>query len=338
MRYLLALLLLIHQPLWSSAQDQKTEPIEITYGVFIKKVVPNFKDGTFYAEFYWWTRFKNDSTKTGWSNSTITNIEYVNACQSEGGASNEIQEEKLIGPDEYYYTGYHQGDFYFNPDYRSYPFDVQDLNITIENSLIPADKLKFIIDTASFINGGADRRFFGLSNDLLKNRTTNFNIAKSEITTDIGVYNSNFGDPEFPSQSLYSRLNIGVKINRSFVPFITKLIIPLAIILFLVYFVFYIPADKIDIAAGLTVTSLLSAIAFQLSVNSDLPDIGYIIYVDKVFYSCYFLIAISMAESLYTFYLDKTGDEKKIKFAERIDLASRFLFPIIFAGSIYLFA
>jgi hypothetical protein len=121
-------------------------------------------------------------------------------------------------------------------------------------------------------------------------------------------------------------------------PLITKLIIPLAIILFLVYFVFFIPADKIDIAAGLTVTSLLSAIAFQLSVNSDLPDIGYIIYVDKVFYSCYFLIAISMAESLYTFYLDKSGDEKKMNLALKIDVVSRFLFPVIFIGSVYLFA
>jgi hypothetical protein len=339
MRLALTTLLICFTGLLGHTQESKSEPIDITYGIFIKKVVPNFKDGTFYAEFYWWVRFKNDSTKSGWDNETITDIEYVNTCQSEvGGAKDEIQETKVIGPNEFYYTGYHQGDFYFNPDYRSYPFDVQNLNITLENALIPSEKLRFIVDTASFINGGTDKRFYGLSNDLLNNRSTNFNIANSKITTQIGIYNSNFGDPEFPSQSTYSRLNIGVQINRSFVPFITKLIIPLAIILFLVYFVFYIPADKIDIAAGLTVTSLLSAIAFQLSVNSDLPDIGYIIYVDKVFYSCYFLIAISMAESLYTFYLDKTGDPKKIQIAERIDLASRYLFPIVFAGSIYLFA
>jgi hypothetical protein len=322
-----------------NGQTKDNKQIKITYGLFMKKVVPNFKEGTFYAEFYWWTKFKNDSSITGWSNEEITNLEYVNACQSEiEGATSEIQETKIIGENEFYYTGYHQGDFYFNPDYRSYPFDVQILNITIENSLIPSDELIFEIDTTSFLNSKADRKFFGLSNDLLKNRNTNFNISKSDITTTTGIYNSNFGDPEFPNESVYSRINTAIYIDRSFAPFITKLIIPLAIILFLVYFVFYIPADKIDIAAGLTVTSLLSAIAFQLSVNSDLPEIGYMIYVDKVFYSCYFLISISMAESLYTFYLDKSGDERKMKLAVNIDKISRFLFPIVFVLSIWLFA
>lgn len=326
------------KPMIAHSQEKK-EVVKVTYGLFLKKVVPNFKEGTFYAEFYWWIKFKNDSTTSGWNNDDIINIEYVNACQSEiGNSTAEIQEKKIIGENEFYFTGYHQGDFYFNPDYSSYPFDIQTLNITIENSLIPSNELVFKIDTTSFIESGADKKFFGLSNDLLTVKTTNFNISRSEISTLMGLYNSNFGDPEFPSQSSYSRLNVGVFINRSFVPFITKLIIPLAIILFLVYFVFFIPPDKIDIAAGLTVTSLLSAIAFQLSVNSDLPEIGYIIYVDKVFYSCYFLIAISMAESLYTFYLDKSGDEKKMRLAERVDIASRFLFPVIFVASIYLFA
>lgn len=335
----LSLILIMTLPLSAVSQEEKKDVIKVTYGLFLKKVVPNFKEGTFYSEFYWWIKFKNDTTKSGWSNDDIINIEYVNACQSEiGSSAAEIQETKVIGENEYYFTGYHQGDFYFNPDYSSYPFDIQILNITIENSLIPSNELIFIVDTTSFLESGADKNFFGLSNDLLKVKSTNFNISRTDISTLTGLYNSNFGDPEFPSQSSYSRLNIGVFINRSFVPFITKLIIPLAIILFLVYFVFFIPADKIDIAAGLTVTSLLSAIAFQLSVNSDLPEIGYIIYVDKVFYSCYFLIAISMAESLYTFYLDKSGDERKIKLAERIDLASRYLFPVIFIASIYLFA
>jgi len=335
---ILSIFFTLLQPLIASGQTKK-EVIKVTYGLLLKKVVPNFKEGTFYSEFYWWIKFKNDSAKSGWSDDDIINIEYVNACQSEiGSSSAEIQERKIIGENEFYFTGYHQGDFYFNPDYSSYPFDIQTLNITIENSLIPSNELVFIIDTTSFIESGADKKFFGLSNDLLTVKTTNFNISRSEISTLTGLYNSNFGDPEFPSQSSYSRLNVGVFINRSFVPFITKLIIPLAIILFLVYFVFFIPPDKIDIAAGLTVTSLLSAIAFQLSVNSDLPEIGYIIYVDKVFYSCYFLIAISMAESLYTFYLDRSGDEKKIRLAERIDIASRFLFPVIFVASIYLFA
>ena len=319
--------------------QNKPEIIEVKYGIFIKKIVPDFKEGKFYSEFYWWIKFTNDTTTSEWSNEEISNLEYINAHQSAiGSFGEEIQEIKTIGPNKYYYTGYHQGDFYFNPDYSSYPFDEQVLNITIENSLIPQNELRLVIDTDSYKASKSSPSHYGLSNDLLDNKSINFNIDKSELTIETGLYNSNFGDPEFPSESKYSRINVSVLINRSFVPFITKLIVPLAIILFLVYFVFFIPSDKIDIAAGLTVTSLLSAIAFQLSVNGDLPDIGYIIYIDKVFYSCYFLIAIAMAQSLYTFYLDKTEIPKKVLLAKRIDVVSRFLFPIIFVGSMYLFA
>jgi hypothetical protein len=102
--------------------------------------------------------------------------------------------------------------------------------------------------------------------------------------------------------------------------------------------VFFMPAKKIDIAAGLTVTSLLSAIAFQLSISGELPEIGYIIYVDKIFYTCYFLIAASMALSLYTYYLDASGVKEKRKLADRIDVICRIVFPLIFLLSLILFA
>jgi hypothetical protein len=110
------------------------------------------------------------------------------------------------------------------------------------------------------------------------------------------------------------------------------------IILLLVYFVFYLPAEKIDIAAGLTVTSLLSAIAFQLAVSGELPEIGYIIYIDKIFYTCYLLIALTMAQSLVTFYLDDSGIESQKLKAKKIDLVFRFLFPLLFFTATILFA
>jgi hypothetical protein len=118
--------------------------------------------------------------------------------------------------------------------------------------------------------------------------------------------------------------------RRTVEPYITKVFIPLGIILFLVYFVFFIPANKLDMAAGLTVTSLLSAIAFQFTINSDLPEIGYMIYVDKIFYLTYVLIVLAMGESLLTFYLDLSEDPKKKKMALKIDFYSRILFPLIF--------
>jgi hypothetical protein len=102
--------------------------------------------------------------------------------------------------------------------------------------------------------------------------------------------------------------------------------------------VYYIPADKFELSSGIVITSLLSGIAFQLAISSNLPDIGYIIYIDKIFYMSYFLIAITMMRSLINFYLDKSGDEKKIKLGNRLDIFFRILFPVLFFGSFLVFA
>ena len=317
----------------------KDSIITVKYGIYLKKINPDFKEGKFNAEFYWWAIFKNDKAKTGVTNEEILNLEYVNGFECEmGGITKEIQESKELSPNMFYYTGFHQGAFYFNPDFKMYPFDVQSLNITVENSLLPINSLRFVPDSGSYLLSKQKKNNWGISDDIINNNNANYKFFKTEITSGIGIYNSNFGDPTFEPQSKYGRINIGVFINRSFAPYISKLIIPLMIILLLVYFVFFLPAEKIDISAGLTVTSLLSAIAFQLAVSGDLPEIGYIIYIDKIFYTCYFLISISLAQSLVTFYLDDSGDEKKKKLAANLDILFRILFPIVFFSSVILFA
>ena len=320
------------------SSDTRNYDFNFKYGVLIKKIDPNFKEGTFYAEFYWWTTFNNDSSITGYNNSDIMNLQYVNGYKTPIDAvTSEIQESRQIGDNKYYYTGYHQGFFYFNPDFSNYPFDKQNLFIEIEHTLLLENEITILPDIESFKFSKMPQDLYGVSTDLLKNTTTSMIIYKSDINSGNCVYNSNFGDPDFPAESKYSRLTYGIYLERNVMPYVAKFFIPLGIILFLVYFVFFIPAEKLDMAAGLTVTSLLSAIAFQFTMNGDLPEIGYMIYVDKVFYLAYVLIVLAMGESLLTFYLDLSENVKKKQFAFKLDFYSRFLFPLIFLAFSYFF-
>lgn len=325
--------------LQAQEQNKSPFPIYVRYGVYIKKLSVDFKESKFHTEFYWWAIFDNDSSKTKISNDEILNFEYVNGIDVEVGAiKNEIQYVRNTG-DTYWCTGFHQGDFYFNPDFRMYPFDEQILDIIVENTNYNSSELIFISDDVSYAKSKQSPHLYGISADLLStNSKSSYKIYKTIINVDKGLYNSDFGDIEAPHVSYYSRMKASLFINRSFLPYISKLIIPLVIILILVYFVFYLPAEKLDIAAGLTVTSLLSAIAFQTAISTDIPEIGYIIYIDKVFYTCYFLIAVAMAQSLITYYLDFSGIDKNISMAKNIDVIFRFLFPILFISAVILFA
>ena len=330
-----ALLIALSYPFSSlHAQDESEpapEPFRVRYGMYVKKVNPDFKQFRFNAEFYWWAIFENDSAQTGVSNHEIINFEYVNAVNTEvNGIHKEVQEVRHLGDNRYYFTGFHQGDFYFNPDFRRYPFDVQDLQIIVENSILGEDELVMAPDTASFNLSDQPADFQGISDELIHAKNQNYRFKKTRIYADTGVYNSNFGDPDFDPHSRYSRIVFKLSIDRAFIPYISKLLIPLMIILAQAYFVFFIPPKAIDIATSITVTSLLSAIAFQFSLGQELPEIGYLIFVDKAFYTCYLLIALTMAQSLITYYWDDSGVPALKARAIKLDRWCRYLFPVAF--------
>jgi hypothetical protein len=117
-----------------------------------------------------------------------------------------------------------------------------------------------------------------------------------------------------------------IEAARDYGAYLIKILIPLVIILVLAYLVFFVPARDLDVAVGLTVTSVLACIAFQLTVADDLPSIGYIVTSDRIFHLCYFLIMTAMAETVYTHNLEKRGHENT---AARIEHWARFLYPTL---------
>lgn len=318
---------------------ENRKKIEIHYAIQVQKLMPNYKDGTFYAEFYWWMRFFNDSTKTGYKFHEVLNIQYVNSTgNSVNSFQKGIQEIKKRTDSSYYLSGLHQGTFLFYPNYKKYPFDVQELTIMVDNAVIPSEDLEFILDTASYINSLQDRNFWGISHELINTESKVFNIKSSHSIVYDGIYNTDFGDIDFPPISKFSRFKKSIFIERPIVPFITKSTIPLLFILCLTYMIFFLDADKLDSSRGLAVTSMFSSFAFQMTSTKDLPDVGYVIYVDKVFYIVYFLIATSIVVTIIRYNLHLKDSEKNAPLIQKINLLARIFFPIIFFGGAYLLA
>ena len=130
-------------------QTEIKRPLIVKYGIFVKKLSVDYKNATFHSEFFWWAIFDNDSSKTGILNDDILNFEYVNGVNVEtGSVKNEIQYVRKEG-NNYWVSGFHQGDFYFNPDFSMYPFDNQHLEIKIENTFHNSSDLVFVSDVDS---------------------------------------------------------------------------------------------------------------------------------------------------------------------------------------------
>jgi hypothetical protein len=284
----------------------------------------------FLVDFYWWIRYPMPASD---KDPSAEALEFVNGnlgLSAEARAEileHETQERKTVtGPDgeEMYVCFRSVGRFYFKPNFQRYPFDRQRLPIVIEHELLTADEMELVDDEESYRRAGGPKEYWGLAPTV---RVTDLQIVRATRAFTTQEYRTNFGDPTIHGASTkFARVTFTIETARDYGAYLIKILIPLLIILALAYLVFFVPARELEVAVGLTVTSVLACIAFQLTVADDLPSIGYIVTSDRIFHLCYFLIMMAMAETVYTHSLEKHGRGRA---AARIEHLSRSLYPAL---------
>ena len=280
---------------------------------------------SFLVDFYWWIRYPKPASDE--DRKLTEALEFVNGDLGIGAEilQHEVQERKIVpGPDgdEEYVAFRSIGRFYFHSDFSSYPLDRQRLPIVIEHEVLTTEELELVDDLDSYRRSGGPEDRWGLAPDM---RVAGLLVERSRREFNTQEYRTNFGDPTYgDSATSFARVTFTIETARDYGAYLIKILIPLLIILVLAYLVFFVPARELEVAVGLTVTSVLACIAFQLTVADDLPNIGYIVTSDRIFYLCYFLIMTAMAETVYTHNLEKRGRESA---AARIEHWARYLYP-----------
>ena len=110
--------------------------------------------------------------------------------------------------------------------------------------------------------------------------------------------------------------------------YVWKVIIPLAVVVFMSWLVFWV--DPIHIGAQLTVgaTAMLTMIAYQFTLSNLVPPQSYLTRLDTFLLGSNFIVFIALLEAVLTSNL-VSHDKKTI--ARRIDYASRFIFPVAYS-------
>ena len=62
-----------------------------------------------------------------------------------------------------------------------------------------------------------------------------------------------------------------------------------------------IAPDELDGRTGLPAGALLTAIFLQKSYSDDLPELGYMILMDKIYLVAYALIVLTLVRAIYTY-------------------------------------
>jgi hypothetical protein len=239
-------------------------------GVYLMNLYDlNINEHSFYADFYLWFKWKGERDPM--------NIEFVNAIEKWGFTQNNFHEEPLLLEDGYYYNGMRiEGRFYHPFALDDFPLDRHALDIYIENVEYAQDSLVYLPDTAAtFIRDG-----FAIPG---------WWIAGAEMHRQENVYRTDFGETGIVTP-VFSSFAFNLHISRPRNYFLFKLMLPLLIVIIASLGALFIHPAQLDARISLPIGGLLTAVFLQQSYNSALPDVGYMVLMDKIYLLGYALI------------------------------------------------
>ncbi|MCB0553110.1 MAG: hypothetical protein KDD02_06120 [Phaeodactylibacter sp.] len=237
----------------------------------------NINEHSFYADFYIWFKWKGERNPM--------NIEFVNAVEKWGFTQNDFHEEALELPDGFYYNGMRiEGRFYHPFSLYNFPLDRHQLTIHIENVDYPQDSLIYLPDSsAAFI-----REDF---------RMPGWNIKGGTLEAQSSMYKTNFGETG-KTAAAFSNFTFKLKIARPLSYFLLKLMLPLLIVIIASLGALFIHPSQLDARISLPIGGLLSAVFLQQSYSSALPDVGYMVLMDKIYLVSFGLIVSIMLRAI----------------------------------------
>ena len=198
-------------------------------------------------------------------------------------------------------------------DLREFPFDKHDFEILVGS-------LKDDIQTLEF---AADQQKTWIADRL--------NIEGWEVR---GVTLSSAPMMIRQAGKELSVLSLTISADRSPDYYVYRVMLLLAIVVAMSWVIFWVPPSHFEFQIGLGATSMLTAIAFSLSIAGQLPRLGYLTILDKVVIWAVFLVFLSIVEALVAGLMVIARKEEG---ALRLDRYSRVAFPVLLFGAWALF-
>lgn len=217
-----------------------------------------------------------------------------------------IYEEPEELPDGSFYQAWRvEGRFVQPLILERYPLDRHNLKVLVENSVYTTDQLVYV----------ADAEESGFSDTLA---VPDWEIQGFEVASLVRQYTTNFGDPRIGDEAQHSVFQYSLQIARPVSFFLWKLLLPLIIVIATSWGSLLLNPQHIDSRIGLPVTGLLTAVFLQESYSSNLPDVGYLVLLDRIYAVAYILIFISILEAIVT--AEWVNDERPDGYEQAIKL------------------
>ena len=295
-----------------------TGPQRVAVGVYLHHVMQiDLRANCFLADFYVWFRWKGDidPTRSFELRNAIEQWQIVKVPAYVDDAGNAAP---LTLDDGSKYQVLRVEARLGRPfSVQQYPLDEQDLPIEVEESKSSSSELVYDLDREAT---GVDRRI----------EIPGWVVSGSTSKVDEAVFETTFGDPRVAAGGeRYTRMQLNLHIVRPTRGMIVKTVVPLAIVILITFGVFFVEPHMIDARLTLSVTALVSAVALHYSTTTELPEVGYLVLLDKVYILSYVVILGTCFTSIFA---ARFAENEQLEKARRLDLFGGIALSLAFFG------
>ncbi|MBA2127361.1 hypothetical protein DLM45_14175 [Hyphomicrobium methylovorum] len=250
-------------------------PHRVVVGLYINDIQEvSFPTHSYAIDLYVWFRWKDAAANPSKS------MEFMNRFQPYDHQRDLLTEEPKAMPDGTFYSVVReQGQLATKFNLERYPFDRQNFRIEIEDTLTTNVDQIYVPDKVPV---------------LLNPRITlpGFRVGQPVMKIVDHDYHTNFGDLTSGAAESYSRVIVEIPVARELVTVAVKAFLPVFLIIVCSTLIFFIMPSRVDGRIGLGITALLTLVALQLTATSTLPEVGYLMLIDKIYLASYaFIIA-----------------------------------------------
>lgn len=298
-------------------QAAHAAPQKVTVGAYVHHVMNvDLRANNFLADFYVWFRWKGDIDPTR-SFELRNAVEQWQIVKVPAYVNESGEAEPVTLEDGTKYQVFRIEARLGRPfSVQRYPLDEQDLPIEVEEAKYLTSDLVYELDQAG---SGVDRRI----------EIPGWEVAGTATRVDEAFFATNFGDPRVSGGERYSRMQVNVHIVRPTRGMIVKTVVPLAIVILITFGAFFVEPHLIDARLTLSVTALVSAVALEFSTSTELPEVGYLVLLDKVYILSYVVILCTCATSIFA---ARYAENKEVAKARRLDRIAAIALTAAFFG------
>lgn len=195
---------------------------------------------------------------------------------------------------------------------RAFPFDRQRLEIFVHPPISQAAVVNFVGAAGDASMSVEARVYSSLAQWAI--------VGIQASAEQIGVFNT------APSETT-TQMRFAIEVQRKSNFYIWKVFLPLLLMVILSWTVFWIDNSELNSQVTISVTTILTVIAFAFAISSNLPKVPYLTFIDVFFLSCYVFVFITAIELTL---VHLAGRSKRDKMGARIRRFSRFALPVLF--------